>query len=151
MFGTFGVLIGLVAVAWGGITARDAWWGSASRTWPTVPGTITESRIERHRHHHIDSTFRDDTITEQAKIEYHFEVDDHVFWGARIAYDGALGRLSAREAVARYPYGTEVTVAYDPADPRRCVLEPGFHRSMTTTGLVGSAILLVVAFALFQV
>jgi hypothetical protein len=145
MTGTVGVVIGLAAIAWAGVTAWDAWWGRASRAWPSVPGTITRSRVERV--HHLDDD-GDDNLTERARIEYHFEVDNRVFWGGRVAYDGVFSRLSAWQTVARYPDRAAVTVAYDPSDPRRCILEPGFHRSMTVTGLLGSAVLLAVALVL---
>jgi hypothetical protein len=147
MTGTLGFVIGLAAIAWGGVTAWDAWWGRASRTWTTVPGTITQSRVEQFHHRDDDG---DDTVTEQAKIEYHFEVDNRVFWGGRVAYDGAFGKLSAWQTVDRYPSGATVTVAYDPTDPRRCVLEPGFHRSMTAA-FSGAVVLLVVALVLLLV
>src|SRR5262245_49672203 len=133
MSDTLGVIFALVGIGAIGVAAWDAWWGRASRTWPTVPGTITESRLQ------LESARdpNDNTVTETAKIEYHFEVDNSVFWGGRIAYDGALGRYAARQAVERYPRGATVSVAYDPTDPRRCVLEPGYYRSVTTA--IGTA------------
>jgi hypothetical protein len=41
------------------------------------------------------------------------------------AYVDSSNDAPAREILARYPQGQQVTVYYDPSDPRTCVLEPG--------------------------
>lgn len=93
----------------------------ATRRWPRVPGRIVESRLVTRSVSSSDG--RDDIL--QARITYLYDVAGRRHQG-RDVVAGQWGR-PGRSAVLRYPKGAACSVAHDPAQPRRAVLEPGVH------------------------
>jgi hypothetical protein len=89
----------------------------ASGAWPTVPGKVEWSRIER--------TPRGHTTYFRLVIDYRYEVggrdyegDTVQFGPPRVTGQGLIERLADK-----YTAGAQVTVHYDPDDPRNAVLE----------------------------
>ncbi len=95
----------------------------ASGTWPLIDGEIVTSRIETH-------TSEEGTY-QSADIEYRYQVDGKEFKSEVIVIGGHS--YSAYGAVARYPKGQPVNVAYNPAKPHQAVLEPGVESTQMQT------------------
>jgi len=119
----------------GGCTAgyfayRGVMEARASLNWPMATGTITESGVDvtvtkdRTPDH---NKRREDTRSYSAAIKYEFTVDGRTHTGTRIMVisDQFGSKDWAKATAARYPRGGQVAVSYDPANPDRCVLEPG--------------------------
>jgi hypothetical protein len=103
------------------------WWkslrlGRASQSWPRVRGTIVSSELEGYPLQPPSTGMRMRTPA----IEYEFRVNGERFTGSMIGVAGASGN-AADIAVHKYRKGTEVDVSYDPADPRRAMLQPGVY------------------------
>jgi hypothetical protein len=93
----------------------------ATRHWPLVPGRIVVSRPVTRS---VSSSDGRDEI-QQASITYVYDVAGRRHQGCNVIAAG-WGR-PGRSAVLRYPKGAACSVAHDPAQPRRAVLEPGVH------------------------
>lgn len=107
-----------IALRWGWQKVALA---RASRSWPTVPGTVLAATLVR-----VSGSDNGDTY--RARIEYAYVVEGTRFTGDRVCAGDQLlsGSVSgANKVLARYPVGTEVPAAYDPADPASSLLEPG--------------------------
>ena len=118
---------GLIA----GAGIRDLARAFASVHWPTVTGTVTESRVIRYPNSR--RTFSDDEVSSAAvAFKYEFTVGTAVFEGYRITYDnsGSIAYSSAGAFIARYPEGGDITVYYMPEDPATCLIEPGSRASL---------------------
>ena len=114
-----------------------------SSSWPTVAGTVTRSEVTSHRSTHKGRT----STSYHAHIEFDYEVDGKGLHGNRRSYKVlASSQSAANEAVAAYPVGRSVTVSYDPQDPERAVLEPGWDWSNAIPIAVG---LFAIAFVSF--
>lgn len=114
-----------------------------SASWPTVAGTVTRSEVTSHR----SSTKGRTTTSYHAHIEFDYAVDGKALHGNRRTYKVmASSQSAANEAVAAYPVGRSVTVSYDPQDPERAVLEPGWDWSNAIPIAVG---LFAIAFVSF--
>ncbi len=91
---------------------------NATQTWPTVSGEITASKINR-RH---DS---EQGYVEYPHVSYTYEVNGKKHHSSNIMAGGELGGVKVESTLARYPLGSQVTVYYDPQNPKDAVLEPG--------------------------
>ena len=134
------VLLGIFFTAQGVLE-----WDRAARSasWPTVPGTVTRSEVTSHRSTHKGRT----STSYHAHIEFDYLVDGTSHHGSRRTYKVmASSKSAANEAVAAYPVGRSVTVSYDPQDPERAVLEPGWDWSNAIPIAVG---LFAIAFVSF--
>lgn len=102
------------AILWLGARQFEAARRSAS--WPTAQGTIVSStrQIVRARHPHA-----------RARIVYFYEVDNRMYYGRRVAFGDVSSPARVAELLSRYPAGVQVSVSYDPSEPRDSVLEPG--------------------------
>lgn len=143
---------GLLVSCWGVDLIRLA---LASRGWPSAPGEVVSSEVERNFETGPD---RSDLPTYHARVVYRYCVDGRWYTGSRVwfgEYGSAIGGLAARVA-ARYPVGARVAVHYHPDRPGLAVLEPGLHGSTVVPlgggllflavglgGLVGSVVLRV--------
>ena len=96
------------------LLARD------SRDWPTTPGRV------------ILSALAEEPDDEGGKpqwspnVQYTYVVNGEQFTGNRLMFGGTLieSRVErVRRVLRRYPFGTPVTVHYDPDDPRKAVVE----------------------------
>ena len=88
-----------------------------SRSWPTVTGVITESRVQSTRD-------RDGQWSHKARIRYRYAVNGKFYDGDTISYAKGLFE-GASVQVSRYAQGSPVGVYYDPKDPTSAVLDPG--------------------------
>lgn len=106
---------GIVVLSW---TREIDRIGTESRSWPTVPGEIVESRLKE------DTD--PDSIRWSPQLSFRYEVGARSLTSSRIAaslfYEGREG---AQAIVDRYPVGRQVEVHYDPAAPEVAVLETG--------------------------
>lgn len=85
----------------------------APATWTTTKGTVLSSTVQVGR--------RAGDALETPLVLYAYQVGNRVFQGSTVRI--ARGEASASRLAARYPAGTSVVVAYDPADPSNSTLE----------------------------
>ena len=117
----------LIFIAAGAGVAYAGWLGLAkawaSKGWPTAPGTVVASSVERQENRRSGRT----SVTYHAGIRYQFQVGGTTFDGNRVAYGdyGSSSASHARGIVDRYPMGRSVTVHYKPGGPEECLLDPG--------------------------
>ena len=89
----------------------------AVQTWPTVTGKIGTSEARSHRHGgHQSAVF--------PHVTYTYEVNGKTYHSSNIMAGGEIGGLNVESTLARYPQGAQVTVYYDPQNPKDAVLEP---------------------------
>jgi hypothetical protein len=88
--------------------------------WPTVAGTITQSKLAVELDEDGDEKYR-------ADIRFAYRVDGREFEGSNVKWGWTAlyaWRSRAAAALAVYPVGKAVTVHYDPAQPMSAVLDP---------------------------
>lgn len=112
----FGILGGLLV----GIPFLLLWFfkrrrGSASQSWPGVPGSVISSQL-------VESTDSEGDRTVSADVRYQYDVAGRTYQSSRVAF-GSGG--TAQSQVTKYRPGAPVTVYYDPEKPKSAVLEPG--------------------------
>ena len=91
---------------------------NAAQTWPTVTGKITASKVKRQH----DS---ENGPVDYPHVSYTYEVNGKTHRSSNIMAGGELGGMNVESTLARYPQGSQVTVYYDPQNPKDAVLEPG--------------------------
>lgn len=112
--GSIGLLITGAALAW---LLKQLYLGFASFQWPRAPGVVSaswnEGHVPAHRSLHVF-----------AKLTYTYIVDGEERWGDTVQFGHSIeaGVLRARQLLADFPEGTEVTVRYS---GKRSVLLPG--------------------------
>ena len=130
---------------------------TASKTWPTVEGTIISSEIVTTTEQRDASSLPFDSTESSiviggstvrylytAAVRYRYAVggtdyeSDHIQWGGQVSTNR---QGSAAAVVAAHPVGAHVTVHYDPADPKSAVLHP------EAKGAIWILILLAAVFA----
>ena len=81
-----------------------------------------------------------------------YEVAGKRYVGGRIGYHGAEGgTLAESESLARlFAEGNEVTVYYDPKNPRRAILQPGTSPLLLMAMLIGAGLLVFGIALLFR-
>ena len=92
--------------------------------WPSVTGTVKISEVKVH--HSID------TVSEYPHVAYSYEVMGKPYRSDQIIPGGDVGGSGSSSVVQRYPVGAQVTVYYDPHEPKKAVLERGAKFSNTT-------------------
>jgi hypothetical protein len=100
----------------------EAVYAHASKHWPRTLGSIITSRVS------VESDGSLQGPTYVAEILYRYVVDGHEYTCDRVRFGSLLSfalRRPADSFTKRFPVGAPVTVAYDPANPLRGVLEPG--------------------------
>lgn len=110
------VFAGLAFIVGAAFTGLALWMRSRARAclhWPSVDGTIIESRI-------------DDAHLEMIKpvLRYRYQVDGQTHVGFRVAFSGyGSSRPAMDRLIAPYPVGATVRVFYNPRDPASAVLD----------------------------
>lgn len=106
-----------------GLTVKggyDAYSALRSYFWESTEGRIVSSTVTRLKHPREAASY-------YADIKYEYEVAGETFLGDRVFWgEYGTGSLDPmQEIVDRYPVGKKVTVYYDPANPKKAVLERG--------------------------
>jgi len=120
---------------------RDRSLSPESKSWPTVPATILDSRLgggSSSRGGHSSSPV----------IHYRYVVGGHEYVSHRVSWCPSYDDLSARVRVARWPAGSTTTAWYRPSDPSVAVLEPDSWDGDLLIGLMMPPTLLMVILAL---
>ena len=91
----------------------------ASVNWPTTTGKVVSSEIKK-------VMFR-----RQPQISYSYSVSDKPYTSQRVSFAGGYKPKDVDPTVARYPVGSDVTVAHDPQNPAEATLEPGSNKQVT--------------------
>ncbi len=120
---------------------------AALRTWPTVTGTVTESRVS------YSAPYDDPDYSHAYSpvVRYEYTVEGVTYKSAEFGDRDPGLEDWARAVVARYPVGEPVTVYYDPASPRFSALEPGRGPSpwgklaLGLVGLLTGAVMVLIA------
>jgi hypothetical protein len=115
-------VVGMVGAVWAGYYT---YMGLSSSSWPTTPGVVSSSEIQRHEGSSGKSGHR--TTVCIANVTYTYEVGNRKFTSDRVCY-GDYGSSSggrAGEVRRRYPVGTTIVVHYHPSNPTIAVLETG--------------------------
>jgi hypothetical protein len=95
----------------------------ASKSWPSVRGTVVSSKIEEHWRHSGGKHGRYRTVYD-AKVRYSYPVNGFSYSSNRIFFGDRRGsRQDAQKIVDRYSPNTQVLVYYNPAKPNAAVLE----------------------------
>jgi hypothetical protein len=104
----------------------------ASTHWPSVPGEVTSSEVERRRSNKNSTTYA-------PVVTYDYTVGGTPYTSDRLAFGAANsgGPAEPRKVAGRYPAGSKVTVHYSPGDPSLAVLEPGLHKDAFVLPLIG--------------
>lgn len=91
----------------------------ASKSWPTVEGTVTSATIR--------TSISDGTKMYASDIVYTYFVEGEQYLGTRISTtDGSSSNASsAKKEIKKYAEGRSVTVYYDPELPDASLLEAG--------------------------
>lgn len=110
-------------------TGREVSQGIASRSWPSVVGTVRHSGWKSYQENgsFIGDNYDASPFLHEPDVAYEYVVDGHSREGHRVAFgdhrDGNIGYVKG--IVARYPAGARVAVYFDPRLPSRSALEPG--------------------------
>jgi hypothetical protein len=91
----------------------------ASVNWPTTIGKVTASDIKK-------VIFR-----RQPQITYTYSVNDKPYTSQRVSFAGGYKPKDVDPTLARYPVGSDVTVAHDPQNPAEAALETGANKQVT--------------------
>lgn len=108
------------ALAGAALIALSLWLRARSsqcRQWPSVEGTVLESRV-------------DDAHLEFMKpvLRYRYAVDGRSYVGFRVAFSGyGISRPAMARLIQPYTAGQPVRVFYDPGNPASAVLDNRGH------------------------
>ncbi|HEX4631194.1 MAG TPA: DUF3592 domain-containing protein [Chthoniobacterales bacterium] len=91
----------------------------ASVNWRTTTGKIAASEIKK-------VMFR-----RQPHITYTYVVNDKAYTSQRVSFAGGSKPKDVDPTLARYPVGSDVTVAHDPQNPAEAALETGANKQVT--------------------
>ena len=137
-----GVSISLMALAFGAFFLvycfRQWRAGRASERWPETEGVITLSQLRHGRH-----SSRNNDWTVVATVGYEYEVGGKRYVSERVSFGALESDADRRTKVAMYGEGMRFPVYYDPADPRRAVLEPGVQSGVYKGLVIGAVCALV--------
>ena len=111
----------------------------ASVSWPTTTGKVIASDIKK-------VMFR-----RQPQITYTYSVNGAPFTSQRVSFAGGYKPKEVDPVLARYPVGSDVTVAHDPQNPAEATLETGATKAVTAqVRLLVICFILIVAVNIFS-
>jgi hypothetical protein len=93
-----------------------------AQSWTTTTGKIVRSELIVKRHRFPGEP---EKIENAPAVEYEFTAGGRKYLGSRIGVGDDTGGANSAATLARYRMGADVTVYYDPNDPKNCVLERG--------------------------
>src|SRR5262245_15849228 len=88
--------------------------------WSTAVGRVVKSGTEAQRQRFAGG---ETEVKTMPVVQYEFAVAGRTWRGNRISIGEDSGGANTAHTLARYPEGAVVTVYYDPANPKDCVLE----------------------------
>lgn len=145
-------LVMLIIHMWRGIAA-----GRESKNWPTVPGRVVASEVERETSR--ERVDRRDGVTRYRRkvswiprITYEYDVNGERFTGRNV-YIFQMRysqRRTAENVVRRYPKDKEVSVHYNPENPDKAVLQPGVPGRSQGVLFLFVVLLAAVLFSIFS-
>jgi uncharacterized protein DUF3592 len=101
-----------------------------SQHWPRATARVLSSGV------YASGAGAGATFTPQVKYEFETAGKSYESTNIRYLLRTSYNAASAAEVQSSYPVGREVSVAYDPQDPSRSVLEPGVPQGMWTQALI---------------
>jgi hypothetical protein len=107
--------------------------------WSTAVGRIVKSGTAAQRRR---SAGEGTTVKTVPAVEYEFSVGGRKVRGNRIGIGEDSGGADTEATLRRYTVGAAVTVYYDPANPKNCVLERGVPEG------IGKGLAIIVAFVI---
>lgn len=102
---------------------------SASQSWPSVSGIVTQSQLVRERrgrHKH--------------RLRYTYTVNNRVYESSAIGFMDNMFGGNARETHSLFPQGKQVRVYYDPEHPDVGIVRPGARTAAVAGSLALAAI-----------
>ncbi len=122
-------LLGSVFAVLGlGLLAGAGWSGNRQymilTTWPTVEAEVTKSQVTHHISH--DSRHNTDTTMYQAKIEFHYMVENKEFTTPSTPGYSTSSYTSMKHMADVYAPGTRHPIRYNPADPNDIRFNAGY-------------------------
>lgn len=114
-------------------------------TWQESRARITQSKVDVERHRFAGDTTK---VKNTAFVAYDFKANGQTIHGDRISI-GIAPADNVDQVLKRYPVGAEVTVFYDPENPKDCVLErhPPVSLGCLWTGTIAVVLLYALAVA----
>ena len=111
---------------------------SGSKSWPTVPGKVMISELDRHRSDKGSTTY-------SATVVYDYRVEGTTYSAKRVSFGSGSSSnpAGARTVLNKYKLGTEVTVHYSAKEPSLAVLEPGVTGSTMLLPGIGGVFFLI--------
>lgn len=104
--------------------------GLAAADWPSVPGEITESKIDRDPHDGDSSV----------SIRYRYRVNGEMFESTQISFKVRPHSPVANQTlIARFPHGTTTPVYFNPGDPKEAVIDNQPNQSWLLIAGIGVA------------
>jgi hypothetical protein len=135
------LVLSLAALAGGvGLASYGVWVGWAGwRTarWPRVQGEIIQAFV-------LNRPVRGEEggPPPELALSYRYEIDGKTYFGERLRIGGNV--IGDGPEGGWYRKGGPAWVAYDPRDPRRCVLDPGMDEMAVARRLVPGAALVAI-------
>lgn len=122
---TVAILIVIAMVGAGVVCVLVGMRSYATAEWPSVEGRVISASVDRAER--MDQDTRRVTYRYTPVVRYSYSVDGQEYEGTKITYTQGQYRTEsrAREDLEPYPVGGQVTVYYDPQNPKSLVLEPG--------------------------
>jgi len=116
-----------------------------AKRWLTAEGKVIASRVKSQVRTRPSGDFdtSDTEVENQPFVQYEFRIASQKHIGTRIAIGEKIPSVELKSTLARYPVGKAVTVYYDPADPKKCVLERELPFSNTTMWIGLGVVMLV--------
>jgi hypothetical protein len=108
-------LLCMVPVVFAAIIVLKLQEAKRAAKWATASGRIVRSELKTEKRNNLDVV--------SARVDYEFDVRFDKFRGNRVSLAEITSEPEARAIVGRYRVGASTPVYYDPADPRKSVLE----------------------------
>ena len=112
----------------------------AAAKWSEAAGRVTLSSTEVRAQQFAGGTSE---IRNFTNIAYTFKAGGKTYSGTRISIGDDKGGANLEATLKRYPVGAAVTVFYDPANPKNCVLERDVPKDFAK-GIAGIFIIIAV-------
>jgi hypothetical protein len=108
---TFIVMIGVVVLL-SVNRSRSRKKMAIASNWPAVPGQVTAARIEE-----SVRTRADEDVFYEPSIEFRYTVEGQVYSGKQVIGRPSNLEFKAKQTLAHYPPGTEISVYHNPEKP----------------------------------